>query len=125
MSDTPRTDAEVARLGGLDAWGYRWMPHTFAQSIERDLGQVRMELERANALIEHLKLEASRGQSAIEAARELKWCIESFVGSTVINPDPGCMIPSWLSTEMRRLRDDAGRVWTTGDGVWVVEEPKP
>lgn len=125
MSDTPRTDAEVARLGGLDTWGDRWIPHTFAQSIERDLTKTKMELERANALIEHLKLEASRGQSAIEAARELKWCIESFVGSTVINPDPGCMIPSWLSTEMRRLRDDAGRVWTTGDGVWVVEEPKP
>lgn len=125
MSDTPRTDAEVARLGGLDTWGDRWIPHTFAQSIERDLGQVRMELERANALIEHLKLEASRGQSAIEAARALKRCVESFDAGTVINQEPGHLIPSWLSTKMRRLRDDAGRVWTTGDGVWFVEEPKP
>jgi hypothetical protein len=125
MNDTPRTDAEVARLGGLDEWGERWMPHTFAQSIESDLMQVQRQLERANALIEHLRLEASRGQSAIEAARALKWCIESFSFGIVINPDPGCMIPSWLKMEIGRLRENVGRIWTTGDGVWVVEEPKP
>lgn len=125
MSDTPRTDAEVARLGGLNEWGDRWIPHTFTQSIERDLTKTKMELERANALIEHLKLEASRGQSAIEAARALKRCVDSFSVRTVMNPDPGFLIPSWLKMEIGRLRENAGRIWTTGEGVWFVEEPKP
>lgn len=121
MSDTPRTDAEVERLGGLDAWGDRWISHTFTESIERDLVKTRIELERANAIIERLKVEASRGQSAIEAANALKRCVESFNVGTVINQEPGRLIPSWLSSKMLRLREDASRVWTTGDGVWVVE----
>ena len=125
MSDTPRTDAEVARLGGLDAWGNKWLQHTFSQSIERELTQTKSELERARALIEHLKIECSRGQSAIKAASALKMCVESFSVRTAMNPEPGFLIPSWLKTEMGRFRENAKRIWTTGNGVWVVEEPKP
>lgn len=126
MSDTPRTDAEVQRLGGTDQWGERWVRHQFAQEIERDLNKARLELERKTAFCELLRHEVAKAGSGHIAAAELKRCIDSFFTGCMMNLQPGHMVPWYLTNEMRQLRNKSARVKEGVDGHWFIdEEAKP